>query len=243
MLWTGDVPNGQTDTRTTRIAMAMYLAISARRSGPSFLHPLVEIGFAYGTCKDDMMKKRWLIKCTTESEQALIGQMADSWQSEYNESSSIYRLEHWADDDWDAIQNDKAVQPAKVVYAEVAEFLNSLTAEHKETPIRLLCQDETEIAHIDFWLLTTGNRFLGCRYDVHGQELNVDDPYTGALLRVSDEEQDAADELVDAWSATLNNNKEFRSDDHAQLLLVYQFAIDQVLAKSNGVTHTGADQA
>lgn len=220
-----------------------YLAVSARRSGPSFLHPLVEIGFAYGTNKDDMAKKRWAIKCSPESEQALISQMADSWQSEYNQSSSWYRAEHWGDDDWDAIQNDPAIQTAKVVYAEVAEFLNAFTADHKGKEVRLLCQDETEIAHIDFWLLTTGNRFLGCRYDVHGQQLGVDDPYTDALLGASEEQQDAADEFVDAWSGTLPENKQFRSDDHAQLLLVYHFAIDKALKEESDTLQAGTNQA
>ncbi len=197
----------------------VYMGVCARRIGPSYLHPIVEIGIAYGTKKEDIVRKHWLVKCNDETEDALINQMADSWQQEYNESRWDY------DQDEDTAAKAK---PAKVVYTEVADVLNEVTTSDDNRTVVVLHGDVAEIAHLDFWLLTTGNRFLGCGYDVNGKELRVENPHTN-LRKLPRDKSDIIEESVTAYiEGVYDTKKTYPLDDAAAALLLLQFGIDAV---------------
>ena len=213
---------------------AMYLSLSIHTTGPSLLHPLGEIGIAYGTNSDDVVKKRWAIRCTPETEAALVSQMADYWQAEYKQT-------RWDRDElWNEVQADPNIQSAKDVYIEVAQFLNDITAEFKGDCIWLSEGDSAEMNVLDFWLLTTGNRFLGCRFDVDGEDILVENPFD-----TPEEDEDAVEEVERLLKESgLDEKQLLRSDDRAHLVLLRQFAVDKVQSCCSSTDdETGSNQS
>lgn len=224
----------------------VYVAIEVKKTGRSLLHPLVEVAFAEG--RDDgkpIKKTRWSIRCTPESEQRIHGQMADQWQNDYKEDRDQYQAVFWDLNKslWSEIQADQETKPASVIYPLIADYLEDLYDRYDETThiVWLSTNPLVDIAHLDFWLLSSGARFMGCRIDsVSGKANAVQNPIERIAGLASYQVQEVMklrDETVKKAEWKLG-----RSETQAEFTLFTQFAIDQVTSRY-GTTAAGPTSA